>query len=188
MKRDNRQILVNPHSGLEKVPAGALNLGEIGVQHNNVEDAALYVETVADSESAETVAKFITEKAIDSKIENAIDIKKYAENKIVRISFTGKDFDSGIYIESKKNLYYMTGWMNPLEGISEDNYQAIISKAVEYFKSNSLIEICGIGKEIVVDYDNGLFDAIKNAHNVDVWMVSDLKYVTQKKQKYILIK
>jgi len=122
------------------------------------------------------------------KIENAIDIKKYAENKIVRISFTGKDFDSGIYIESKKNLYYMTGWMNPLEGISEDNYQAIISKAVEYFKSNSLIEICGIGKEIVVDYDNGLFDAIKNAHNVDVWMVSDLKYVTQKKQKYILIK
>lgn len=74
MKRDNRQILVNPHSSVEKVPVGALNLGEIAVQHNNVEDAALYVETVADSESAETVAKFITEKAIDSKIENALDI------------------------------------------------------------------------------------------------------------------
>ena len=74
MKRDNRQILVNPHSSVEKIPAGALNLGEIGVQHNNVEDAALYVETVADSESASTVAKFITEKAIDSKIENALDI------------------------------------------------------------------------------------------------------------------
>lgn len=74
MKRDNRQILVNPHSSAEKIPAGALNLGEIAVQHNNVEDAALYVETVADSESASTVAKFITEKAIDSKIENALDI------------------------------------------------------------------------------------------------------------------
>ena len=74
MKRDNRQILVNPHSSVEKIPAGALNLGEIGVQHNNVEDAALYVETVADSESAGTVAKFITEKAIDTKIENALDI------------------------------------------------------------------------------------------------------------------
>lgn len=73
MKRDNRQILVNPHSRLEKVPVGALNLGEIGVQHNNVDDAALYVETVADSESAETVAKFITEKAIDAKIEDAVD-------------------------------------------------------------------------------------------------------------------
>ena len=74
MKRDNRQILVNPHSSQEKIPVGALNLGEIAVQHNNVEDAALYVETVADSESASTVAKFITEKAIDSKIENALDI------------------------------------------------------------------------------------------------------------------
>lgn len=74
MKRDNRQILVNPHSSQEKVPVGVLNLGEIGVQHNNVEDAALYVETVADSESASTIAKFITEKAIDGKIENAIDV------------------------------------------------------------------------------------------------------------------
>ena len=74
MKRDNRQILVNPHSSQEKIPVGALNLGEIAVQHNNVEDAALYVETVADSESASTIAKFITEKAIDSKIENALDI------------------------------------------------------------------------------------------------------------------
>ena len=74
MKRDYRQILVNPHSSQEKIPVGALNLGEIAVQHNNVEDAALYVETVADSESASTIAKFITEKAIDSKIENALDI------------------------------------------------------------------------------------------------------------------
>ena len=82
MKRDNRQILVNPHSSLEKVPVGALNLGEIGVQHNNVEDAALYVETVADSESAETVAKFITEKAIESKIEDAIDIVQMEINGI----------------------------------------------------------------------------------------------------------
>ena len=74
MKRDNRQILVNPHSSQAKVPVGVLNLGEIGVQHNNVEDAALYVETVADSESASTIAKFITEKAIETKIENALDI------------------------------------------------------------------------------------------------------------------
>lgn len=74
MKRDNRQILVNPHSSQEKVPAGVLNLGEIGVQHNNVKDAALYVETDADSESANTVAKFITEEAINEKIENAVDL------------------------------------------------------------------------------------------------------------------
>ena len=74
MTRDNRQILINPHSSQEKVPVGSLNLGEIAVQHNNVEDAALYVETVANSESANTIAKFITEKAIESRIGDAMDI------------------------------------------------------------------------------------------------------------------
>lgn len=74
MKRDNRQILVNPHSSQEKVPVGVLNLGEIGVQHNNVKDAALYVETDADSESANTVAKFITEEAITDRINDAVDL------------------------------------------------------------------------------------------------------------------
>lgn len=71
MNRGNRQILINPHSSIEKVPAGALNLGEIAVQHNNVEDAALYVETVQGSESGETVAKFITDKAIERLITSA---------------------------------------------------------------------------------------------------------------------
>lgn len=74
MERNNRQILVNPHSSQEKVPVGALNLGEIAVQHNTVDDAALYIETVADSQSAETIAKFIAEKAIDRKIDDAMDV------------------------------------------------------------------------------------------------------------------
>ena len=74
MERNNRQILVNPHSSQEKVPVGDLNLGEIAVQHNTVDDAALYIETVADSQSAETIAKFIAEKAIDRKIDDAMDV------------------------------------------------------------------------------------------------------------------
>lgn len=101
MTRDNRQILVNPHSSQEKIPVGALNLGEIAVQHNNVEDAALYVETVADSESADTVAKFITEKAIDSKIEDAVDLVK-AEidsiNEAVGLPHDPEAWDSGLTV------------------------------------------------------------------------------------------
>ena len=108
MKRDNRQILVNPHSGLEKVPAGALNLGEIGVQHNSVEDAALYVETVADSESAETVAKFITEKAIDSKIENAVDIMQMeidGINEAVGLPHESGYFSGGVVWDAIEQVY-----------------------------------------------------------------------------------
>lgn len=73
MTRDNRQILINPHSSEAKVPVGALNLGEIGVQHDSVSGAALYVETVADSESASTLAKFITEDAINALLEGTQD-------------------------------------------------------------------------------------------------------------------
>ena len=71
MNRGNRQILINPHSSIEKVPAGALNLGEIAIQHDSVSGAALYVETVADSQDAGTVAKFINEVAINTLIESA---------------------------------------------------------------------------------------------------------------------
>lgn len=71
MTRDNRQILINPHSSVPKVPAGALNLGEIAVQHDSVSGAALYVETVADSNVPETVAKFINEVAINELIASA---------------------------------------------------------------------------------------------------------------------
>lgn len=71
MTRDNRQILINPHSSVPKVPAGALNLGEIAVQHDSVSGAALYVETVADSQVEETVAKFINEVAINELIASA---------------------------------------------------------------------------------------------------------------------
>ena len=71
MTRDNRQILVNPHSSEEKLPIGALNLGEIAVQHTDPETAALYVETESGSTRAETIAKFITDKAIENLITSA---------------------------------------------------------------------------------------------------------------------
>lgn len=109
MKRDNRQILVNPHSSQAKVPVGALNLGEIGVQHNNVEDAALYVETVADSESVSTIAKFITEKAIETKIENALDIVQMeidSLNEEIGLPHDPEQWNSGLSVWEAIELTY----------------------------------------------------------------------------------
>lgn len=71
ISRSNRQILINPHASKNQVPAGVLNLGEIAVQHDSVSGAALYVETVANSQAPETVAKFINEVAINTLIESA---------------------------------------------------------------------------------------------------------------------
>lgn len=111
MKRNNRQILVNPHSSQEKVPTGALNLGEIAVQHVNVEDAALYVETVADSESAETVAKFITDKAIEKLIESAetrLDTKIEALNEAVGVAEEGWDSGKTVWEAIEQTYEEMT--------------------------------------------------------------------------------
>ena len=61
---DNRQKLVHLHSSDVKMPAqGLLDLGEIAVQHNDVE-AALYIE-----KSNGEIAKFIDVTAVDAKVE-----------------------------------------------------------------------------------------------------------------------
>ena len=111
MTRDNRQILVNPHSSQDKVPVGALNLGEIAVQHNNVEDAALYVETVADSQSAETIAKFITEQAIEKLIASAeteLDAKIDALNEAVGVAEEGWDSGKTVWEAIEQTYEEMT--------------------------------------------------------------------------------
>ena len=97
------------HSSQAKVPVGALSLGEIGVQHNNVEDAALYVETVADSESASTIAKFITEKAIETKIENALDIVQMeidSLNEEIGLPHDPEQWNSGLRVWEAIELTY----------------------------------------------------------------------------------
>ena len=60
--RTNRKVLINPHTSSENTkPIGILNLGEIGVEHSGVDSAKLYVETNPTSNSANTIATFITE-------------------------------------------------------------------------------------------------------------------------------
>lgn len=61
---DNRQRLVHLHTSDVKIPAqGLLDLGEIAVQHNDVE-AALYIEKTNGE-----IAKFIDVTAVEAKIE-----------------------------------------------------------------------------------------------------------------------
>ena len=61
---DNRQKLVHLHTSDVKIPTqGLLDLGEIAVQHNDVE-AALYIQ-----KTNGTIAKFIDATAVDAKIE-----------------------------------------------------------------------------------------------------------------------
>ena len=71
----NRKQLINRHSGIEnKIPISDLSLGEIGINHCNVTDAAIYIETNKDNPSSATLATFITEKAINNKVNGVVEI------------------------------------------------------------------------------------------------------------------
>jgi len=168
MKRDNRQILVNPHSSQEKVPVGALNLGEIGVQHNNVEDAALYVETVADSESADTVAKFITEKAIDTKIENALDLVEMqidSLNEEIGLPHDPEAWNSGLSVWQAIEQTYeeMTA------GTAAASTKLFIDDAFghdeEYLKLRSVIDASSSAVNYYIKSE-GISEAIESAYTV----------------------
>jgi len=74
MANKDRKQLINLHSSYDRQPVGRLSLGEIGVAHPNTADAKLFVETVDGSNSASTLATFITEIAINNKISNVLDI------------------------------------------------------------------------------------------------------------------
>lgn len=82
MNRDNRQILINPHSSVAKVPTGALNLGEIAVQHDSVSGASLYIETSQNSTSPDTVVRFMNASAVTALVESAYTDLQTAINAI----------------------------------------------------------------------------------------------------------
>lgn len=168
MTRDNRQILVNPHSSQEKIPAGALNLGEIGVQHNNVEDAALYVETVADSESASTVAKFITEKAIDSKIEDAVDLIQMEINSLneeIGLPHDPEAWNSGLSVWQAIEQTYeeMTA------GTAAASTKLFIDEAQghdeEYLKLRSVVDQSSSAVNYYIKSE-GISEAIESAYTI----------------------
>ena len=181
MKRDNRQILVNPHSSQEKVPVGVLNLGEIGVQHNNVEDAALYVETVADSESASTVAKFITEKAIDSKIEDAVDLIQMEINSLneeIGLPHDPEAWDSGLSIWQAIEQTYeeMTA------GTAAASTKLFIDEAQghdeEYLKLRSVIDEASSAVNYYIKSE-GISEAIDSAYTIVTEKVESLSGVVK---------
>lgn len=181
MKRDNRQILVNPHSSQEKVPVGVLNLGEIGVQHNNVEDAALYVETVADSESASTVAKFITEKAIDSKIEDAVDLIQMEINGLneeIGLPHDPEAWNSGLSVWQAIEQTYEEMTAGTAAATTKLFIDDAFGHDEEYLKLRSVIDEASSAVNYYIKSE-GISEAIDSAYTIVTEKVESLSGVVK---------
>ena len=93
-------------------------------------------------------------------------------NNIITIKFDSKYGEVGTYIE-KRNVYYVfEWWFNPNEEISDYSYMKFKDEIAKRFTDNIDCDICGVGREVVIDFDNGIVEAISTSKNFDVWIIN----------------
>lgn len=135
-------------------------------------------------------------KAMDNwKYENIVvldslsEADKFAQDRIVCIDIKTKSKYLGVSVERKKDIFYVEGWINSSDEITGQDYERLLNCFVDTFKQNKSVKICGIGKEIFVNYDLGIAQAIEKAHNIDLWMVcsSEIFLPEKIKQKVVYI-
>lgn len=117
------------------------------------------------------------------------DANKLAQDKIVCIDVKTNNKYLGVSVEKTNNIFYIEGWINSNEEIIGQDYERFLNSFVDAFKHNKSVKICGVGKEIFVDYDLGIAQAIEKAHNIDLWMVGSCEYIISEKTspKFIYI-
>ena len=121
------------------------------------------------------------------KLKSLSDANKLAQEKIVCIDIKTINNFMGVFVEKKDGIFYIDGWINPKGEITGQDYERFLNSLVDAFKHNKSVEVCGIGKEILVDYDLGIAQAIEKAENIDLWMVRSCDYITSEKSKIIYI-
>ena len=155
----NRKQLINRHSGIENnLPIGDLNLGEIGINHCNVTDAAIYVETNKDNPSSATLATFITEKAINNKINNVVEL-------IENLTDTVELIDSGLTIEIERATSAETALRDAVELI-DSSLTIEIERATS--AETALRETIEENEEIISAALNDLNEKIQSISSVEV--------------------
>lgn len=108
-----------------------------------------------------------------SQVEQISEIEEYIESKIVVIEETAANGQIGVSIEKYGNYYILEGWINKSQGIVRAEYESIIDSLVKRFQKTKEIVACGIGREIMVNYGKGIGAAIIDAHNIDLWLISE---------------
>lgn len=117
------------------------------------------------------------------KINSLKEAEDYMETKIVTIEKKIQYDNIGVSIEKNKIGYIIDCWINLDKELIGKQYTDLINEIIKYIKGNRKIIICGIGKEISIDYDKELIDSIKEAHNIDCWIVSRQFYIDNELSK-----
>ena len=162
---DNRQKLVHLHTSDVKMPAqGLLDLGEIAVQHNDVE-AALYIE-----KNNGDIAKFIDVTAVEAKIEveklRAEGVEEAITERIDVLSGSNhthenKDVLDGVTAEK------VAAW-----DAAEANASAYTDSAIANLNLAETYEAKGVAQDLIDDLK---LDDTYEAKGVAQGLIDDLK-------------
>lgn len=117
------------------------------------------------------------------------DANKLVQDKIISVDVKTSNNYLGVSVEKKKDEFYIEGWINSKVEIAGQDYKRFLNRFVDVFKHNKSVKLCGIGKEIFVDYNLDINQVIEKSHNIDLWMVCCDKYyaLESKKTKVICI-
>lgn len=161
----NRKQLINRHSGIENnLPIDDLNLGEIGINHCNVTDAAIYVETNKDNPSSATLATFITEKAINNKINNVVEL-------IENLTDTVELIDSGLTIEIERATAAeesISGDVTTLARTTKEEFKNIV---------DSINQLSGSVSDGITELSGSTVSEIERSVSADTVLEEEIKLV-----------
>ncbi len=123
-------------------------------------------------------------------IESVEVYKDLYDNKILTLTMENGNNHMGVDVEKIGKFYIVEPWLNACNEITNEDYKRLIGNVVNELKHDE-VEFCAIGKEIVVKAELGISDMLKNAHNVDLWLIKSTlwtkEYEKMVKCKYLLI-
>lgn len=113
------------------------------------------------------------------------ETEKYIDSKIITITKSSLDKQIGVIIEKLSDYYCYNFWFNTRQELLINEYRNIYDKFINYIldELKNDILICALGREAVMDYDVNFDEMIREAYNVDIWIIKNSLY-----QKYKLNK
>lgn len=101
------------------------------------------------------------------------ETKKYMDSKIITLTRSSLNEQIGVSLERLLGCYCYHFWYNPKQELSENDCKDIYDLYVNYILGKLKYDIlmCGIGREISINFGMDIDEIIKDSHNVDIWII-----------------
>jgi len=101
------------------------------------------------------------------------ETKKYMDSKVITLTKSSMNEQIGVSMEHSLDCYRYDFWYNPKHEFFDSDckniYEIYINYILDELKDDILI--CGIGREIFIDFNMNIDEIIKDSHNVDIWLI-----------------